>query len=259
MENKQRLTGLTAAEVIERRENGLSNVSSQKAGKSVKEIVISNTFTYFNFIFLIITVLLCIVGSFRNLTFLPIVIGNTLVGIVQEIRAKKTIDKMNLLNAPHAVAIRDGQRIKLRSEELVKDDIVIFYSGNQICADAKVLKGSVTVNEALLTGEEDEITKNAGDRLLSGSFIVSGECLAVLENVGDSSYISKLTAEAKSQQDGEQSEMIKAINKIVKWMGIILIPIGGVLFYQSFFVKHLAFKSSVVSTVAAVIGMIPEG
>ena len=259
MENKQRLTGLTAAEVIERRENGLSNVSSQKAGKSVKEIVISNTFTYFNFIFLIITVLLCIVGSFRNLTFLPIVIGNTLVGIVQEIRAKKTIDKMNLLNAPHAVAVRDGQRIKLRSEELVKDDIVIFYSGNQICADAKVLKGSVTVIEALLTGEEDEITKNAGDRLLSGSFIVSGECLAVLENVGDSSYISKLTAEAKSQQDGEQSEMIKAINKIVKWMGIILIPIGGVLFYQSFFVKHLAFKSSVVSTVAAVIGMIPEG
>ena len=106
MENKQRLTGLTAAEVIERRENGLSNVSSQKAGKSVKEIVISNTFTYFNFIFLIITVLLCIVGSFRNLTFLPIVIGNTLVGIVQEIRAKKTIDKMNLLNAPHAVAVR---------------------------------------------------------------------------------------------------------------------------------------------------------
>ena len=113
MVNKQRLTGLTAAEVIERRENGLSNVSSQKVGKSVKEIVISNTFTYFNFIFLIITVLLCIVGSFRNLTFLPIVIGNTLVGIVQEIRAKKTIDKMNLLNAPHAVAVRDGQRIKL--------------------------------------------------------------------------------------------------------------------------------------------------
>ena len=259
MENKYRLTGLTAAEVKERCENGLSNVSSQKVWKSVKEIVISNTFTYFNFIFLIITVLLCIVGSFRNLTFLPIVIGNTLVGIVQEVRAKKTIDKMNLLNAPHAVAVRDGQKIKLRSEELVKDDIVIFYSGNQICADAKVLKGSVTVNEALLTGEEDEITKNAGDRLLSGSFIVSGECFAVLENVGDNSYISKLTAEAKKTEDGEQSEMIKSINKIVKWIGIILIPIGGVLFYQSFFVKHIVFKASVVSAVAAVIGMIPEG
>lgn len=254
-----RLTGLTSDEVRKRKQAGLSNRTSVQAGKSVKEIIISNTFTYFNFIFLVITVLLCIVGSIRNLTFLPIVIGNTLVGIIQEIRAKKTIDKMNLLNAPHAIAVRDGQKIKLRAEELVKDDLVIFSAGDQICADARVVNGSVMTNEALLTGEEDEISKVPGDRLLSGSFIVSGQCYARLENVGDESYISKLTAEAKSVDNSEQSEMIRSINKIVKWMGIILIPIGSILFYQSFFVKHITFSDSIVSTVAAVIGMIPEG
>ena len=169
MQDKSYLTGLTSDEVRKRLQSGLSNRTSVKAGKTVKEIVISNTFTYFNFIFLVITVLLCIVGSIRNLTFLPIVIGNTLVGIIQEIRAKKTIDKMNLLNAPHAVAVRDGQKIKLRSEELVKDDLVIFSAGDQICADARVIKGTLMANEALLTGEEDEISKVPGDRLLSGS------------------------------------------------------------------------------------------
>lgn len=259
MQDKSYLTGLTSDEVRKRIQSGLSNRTSVQAGKTVKEIVISNTFTYFNFIFLVITVLLCIVGSIRNLTFLPIVIGNTLVGIIQELRAKKTIDKMNLLNAPHAVAVRDGQKIKLRSEELVKDDLVIFSAGDQICADARVIKGTLMANEALLTGEEDEISKVPGDRLLSGSFVVSGQCCARLENVGDESYISKLTAEAKSVDDSEQSEMIRSINKIVKWMGIILIPIGSILFYQSFFVKHNAFSDSIVSTVAAVIGMIPEG
>lgn len=251
--------GLSAREVQARTEKGLTNHTSIRAGKSVREIVLSNIFTYFNFIFMVITVLLCVVGSFRNLTFLPIVIGNTLIGIFQEIRAKQTLDKMSLLNAPHTTVIRDGTRRRVRSEELVQGDTVIFAAGDQICADARVLQGTVRANEALLTGEEDEIVKAPGDRLLSGSFVVSGECCAVLEKVGAESYISKLTAEAKNVVEGEQSEMIRSINRIVKWMGVILIPIGGILFYQCRYVNVESLKASVVSTVAAVIGMIPEG
>lgn len=252
-------SGLTEAQAEERKAQGLSNTASVQSGKSIKQIILSNTLTYFNVIFFILTILLCIVQSFRNLTFLPIVIGNTLVGIIQEIRAKKVLDQMNLLNAPHAVVIRDGKQLQVRSEELVKDDSVIFSSGNQICADARVLEGSVIVNESLLTGEEDEIRKGPGDVLLSGSYVISGECCAVLEKVGNESYISALTAEAKKTRDSEQSEMIRSINRIVKWMGILLIPIGGVLFYQAHFINHETFGDSIVSMVAAVIGMIPEG
>ena len=225
-------SGLDESEVRSRKANGQQNIAETSVSKSTKDIIISNVFTYFNFIFMVITVLICIVGSFRNLTFLPIVIGNTLIGIYQELKARKVIEKMNLLNAPHAVAIRDGSETRVRARDLVKDDVVIFSSGDQICADARVLEGTVAVNESMLTGEEDEITKKAGDPLLSGSFIVSGECCAVLEKVGNECYIQKLTAQAKKMRDGEQSEMIRSINKLVKWMGIILIPIGGVLFYQ---------------------------
>lgn len=251
--------GLSDSEAEQLAREGFANVSSAKAGKSVKDIVISNTLTYFNFIFLIITVLLCAVSSFRNLTFLPIVIGNTLVGIFQEIRAKRVIDKMSLLNAPHAVVIRNGEPRRVRSEELVRGDAVIFSAGDQICADARVIEGTASVNEALLTGEEDEISKSEGSSLLSGSFVVSGECCAVLERVGEESYIAKLTAEAKTAKRGEQSEMIRSINKIVKWMGFILIPIGAILFYQSYFINKETITDSVVSMVAAIIGMIPEG
>lgn len=251
--------GLSAEQVKSRIEAGKVNRSENSTGKTVKQIILSNTLTYFNFIFAVITVLLCIAGSFRNLTFLPIVIGNALVGIFQELRAKKTLDKMSLLNAPHANVIRDGQLLKIKSEHLVADDIVVFRAGDQICADAIVLEGSASVNEALLTGEQDEIPKTPGERLLSGSFVTSGECVARLERVGNESYISRLALEAKAADDREQSEMIKAINKIVMWMGIIIIPIGGLLFYQSFYVSKAGFSASVVSAVAAVIGMIPEG
>lgn len=251
--------GLRQQEVQERVRRGLVNRTDAAAGKSVKEIVLSNTVTYFNLIFLVLTVLLCIAQSFRNLTFLPVVIGNTLVGIVQELRAKRVLDKMSLLNAPHTVVVRDGRRQRVRSEDLVQDDLVLFAAGDQIAADARVVDGEVLVNEALLTGESDEIAKAAGAKLLSGSFVVSGKCLAVLERVGNASYIAKLTAEAKKTKEGEPSEMIRAINRIVLFMGVLLIPIGCILFYQSYFVKGELFADSVASMVAAVIGMIPEG
>lgn len=253
------IIGLTSEEVRERIDKGLTNHTDISTQKTVGQIVKSNLLTYFNLIFLILTVLLCIVGSFRNLTFLPVIIGNTVIGIFQELRAKKTLDKMSMLNAPHSIVVRDGEQQQIQSEELVKDDIIILSAGNQICADATVLSGSISVNEALLTGESDEIKKKSGDGLMSGSFVVSGQCYAKLDNVGNESYISKLTAQAKAMGDGEQSEMIRYINKLVKWVGIIIIPVGIILFCQAYIMNGETFKKSVVSMVAAVLGMIPEG
>lgn len=251
--------GLTSEEVRKRIDNGQTNHTDISTQKTVGQIVKSNLLTYFNLIFLILTVLLCIVGSFRNLTFLPVIIGNTVIGIFQELRAKKTLDKMSMLNAPHSIVVRDGEQQQIQSEELVKDDIIILSAGNQICADATVLSGSISVNEALLTGESDEIMKRSGDGLMSGSFVVSGQCYAKLDKVGNESYISKLTAQAKAMGDGEQSEMIRYINKLVKWVGIIIIPVGIILFCQAYIMNGETFKKSVVSMVAAVLGMIPEG
>ena len=257
--NSINITGLTDEEVRQRVEEGLTNRADISTDKTTKEIVISNVFTYFNLIFLVITILLIMVGSFRNLTFLPIIIGNMVIGIVQEIRAKKTLEKMSLLNAPHADVIRNGSVKQISTEELVKDDVILLTAGKQICADAVVISGNIQVNESLLTGEADEVEKTEGSTLMSGSFVVSGECYARLEKVGNESYISKLSLEAKSMGGKEQSEMIRSINLIVKWVGIVIIPIGLILFWQSHFVNGESITKSVTSTVAAIIGMIPEG
>ena len=251
--------GLTDAEVEQRIEQGLTNHTDISTDKTTKEIIVSNVCTYFNLIFLIITILLVAVGSFRNLTFLPIIIGNTVIGIVQELRAKKTLEKMSLLNAPHADVIRNGEMTQIATEKLVKDDVILLTAGRQICADALVIDGSIHVNESLLTGEADEVEKPVGSTLMSGSFVVSGECYARLEKVGNESYISRLSMEAKSMGSKEQSEMIRSINQIVKWIGIVIIPIGIILFWQSHFVNDVSISKSVTSTVAAIIGMIPEG
>lgn len=251
--------GLTDAEVEQRIEQGLTNHTDISTDKTTKEIIVSNVCTYFNLIFLVITILLVAVGSFRNLTFLPIIIGNTVIGIVQELRAKKTLEKMSLLNAPHADVIRNGEMTQIATEKLVKDDVILLTAGKQICADAVVIDGSIQVNESLLTGEADEVEKPVGSTLMSGSFVVSGECYARLEKVGNESYISKLSMEAKSMGSKEQSEMIRSINQIVKWIGIVIIPIGIILFWQSHFVNDVSISKSVTSTVAAIIGMIPEG
>lgn len=257
--NSINITGLTDEEVRQRVEEGFTNRTDISTDKTTKEIVVSNVFTYFNLIFLVITILLIMVGSFRNLTFLPIIIGNTVIGIVQEIRAKKTLEKMSLLNAPHADVIRNGSVKQISTDELVKDDVILLTAGKQICADAVVISGNIQVNESLLTGEADEVEKTEGSTLMSGSFVVSGECYARLEKVGNESYISKLSLEAKSMGGKEQSEMIRSINLIVKWVGIVIIPIGLILFWQSHFVNGESIIKSVTSTVAAIIGMIPEG
>lgn len=252
-------TGLTAQQVQEHRMHGWTNQPVDPPSKTTKEIIQENVFTYFNLIFLVLAVLLCLVGSFRDLTFLPVIVLNTLIGIIQETRAKKVLDNLTMLNAPHAMVIRDGKKSQINAEDLVVDDIVIFEAGNQVCADAEVCAGEVQVNESLLTGESDEITKRKGDQLMSGSFIISGQCHARLEKVGADSYISRLTLEAKAMQNTEQSEMIRSLDKLVKWVGVAIIPIGIILFIQAFVFQGEGFQSSVTSMIAAVIGMIPEG
>lgn len=239
--------------------HGWTNRAVESASKTTKEIIHENVFTYFNLIFAVLAVLLCIAGSFRDLTFLPVIIANTLIGIIQEVRAKQVLDKLSMLNAPRSAVVRDGKKKIVDSEELVLDDIVIFKAGSQVCADAEVCAGEVQVNESLLTGESDEITKRRGDKLMSGSFIVSGQCHARLDKVGEDSYIAKLTLQAKEMQEGEQSEMIRSLDKLVKYVGAAIIPIGIILFCQSFFFQNDGFRSSVAAMVAAVIGMIPEG
>ena len=251
--------GLSKAEVDDRVARDAMNHAVGSASKSQKEIICSNIFTYFNLLFFIIAVMLIAVGSFRDLTFLPVIIANTAIGIFQELRSKKVLDDLTILNAPKNTVVRDGQEQVIAAEELVLDDIIILSAGNQIPADAIVLEGEVLVNEALLTGESDQITKKKGDELLSGSFIVSGECRARIDKVGSDSYIAKLTLEAKEMKDGEVSEMIRALDRLVKIVGIIIIPIGIILFSQQHFINETPIRESVTATVAAIIGMIPEG
>lgn len=253
------MPGLSSREAEERIRQGLDNEQVSSSTRTVEQIVKENVFTYFNLIFTVLGVLLVIVGSFKDLTFMLIVVANTAIGIAQEIRSKQTLDKLKLMKMPKCHVIRDGREKEVAVEDLVLDDVIVLRAGSQIPADAEVLDGSVQVNEALITGEADEITKTKSAGLLSGSFVVSGECIARLTAVGRNSYISKLTLEATKDKKTEESEMIKSLDRIVKVIGIIIIPVGAVLLIQEWFVLEGGFRSSVISMVAAVLGMIPEG
>lgn len=254
-----KINGLSSEEVVERKQKGLTNTPVEAPSKTVREIIWSNVFTYFNFVFIFLAVILFLVQSYRDITFLPIIIINSLIGIVQELRAKQVLDKLTMLHAPKARVVRDGKEKEISAQDLVKDDIVVFRAGDQIPADAEVVFGEVAVNEALLTGEADEIDKTVGDTLMSGSFIVSGECKARLTKVGAESYISKLTLQAKAIKAGEQSEIIKALNKIVSLAGIAIIPIGVIMFLEQYVFGTVTLQQSVQGIAAAIIGMIPEG
>ena len=258
MTDKQ-ITGLTQAEVDQRIQNGQVNQAIDDQSKTATQIIRENVFTYFNLIFAILAVLLVFVGAWNDLTFLPVIVLNTIIGIVQELRAKKVLSKLNVMNATEIIAVRDGQEEKIPIEKLVQDDVILLQTGDQIPADARVISGELRVNEALLTGESDEITKTKDAELMSGSFVVSGKAYAVLEKVGKDSYISKLTIKAKAMGSVEQSEMVRSINRLVKWVGIIIIPVGIALFSQSFFLNNIGLKRSITSMEAALIGMIPEG
>lgn len=251
--------GLTTSQANERKLCGQYNKSVEAPTKTVKQIILSNIFTYFNLIFFIIAIALICVGGFKHLTFLGVIFFNTVIGIYQEINSKKTLDKLSLINAPTAVVFRDGQAVKIPTEELVIDDIVVLGAGNQISADAVVVSGSVNVNEALVTGEADEIVKNNGDTLLSGSFVVSGKCYAQLTAVGEKSFVSQLTLDAKKMKKKQRAGMMKSLTLLVKIIGIIIIPIGAFLMYNELNVHGSSISDAVINTSAAIIGMIPEG
>lgn len=253
--------GLTSADVALRTKNGLKNTSPATNTKTEKQIVKENVFTFFNLIFVILALALILVGSFLNLTFLLVAIANTLIGIYQEIRAKRAVDQLTLVAVGSVTAVRNGVRVSVRTDELVRDDIVRFAAGNQICADAVVREGSVQVNESLLTGEADAIVKNPGDELKSGSFVISGHCMAQLTAVGADCYAVKLALEAKKNTHSTESEMMRALSNLIRWVGFALLPLGIVLFLRQFLpsLSDQPLKLSVETTVAALIGMIPEG
>ena len=251
--------GLTAAQVESRMESGHVNYTVDKTSKSIAQIVMSNVFTYFNMIFFVLAVLLIVEKSYEHLTFLVVVAVNTVIGIIQEIRAKQTLEKLSLVSAPLVKVIRDGREELIGSDELVLDDIVIFEAGNQICADAIVCDGNVNANEALVTGESDEIRKGAGDELLSGSFIVSGSCRARLNKVGHESFASKLTMDAKKIKKKQQPGMMKSLTLLIKIIGVIIIPLSIIMFINQHQILGHEIKESIENTAASVIGMIPEG
>lgn len=251
--------GLSSEEAKKLKEDGLDNIPVGNQSKTIGQIVAGNVLTYFNFVFAVFAGLLIFVGSYNNMTFLPIVILNTIIGIVQEIRAKITLDRLTVVNAPKTKVIRDSYISQIDSTELVKGDVCIFEAGNQLSADAILAEGCIRVNESLITGESDEIIKNKGDILLSGSFVVSGECRAVLTNVGHSSYASKLALEAKAGRKKQQTTMMKSLDNLVKIIGIVIVPLGIIMYIQSYFFLGHTIKNSVVSMVASLVGMIPEG
>lgn len=251
--------GLSNAEVEERIAAHADNCKVESSTQSISDIVKSNVLTYFNLVFLILAILLGIVRAWSDMLFIPVIAANTCIGIVQEIHSKKVLDRLSIVSAPKIKTLRNGKIQILSSEELVRDDICIFEAGSQIPADAVVLEGNASLNEALITGEADEVAKEAGDELLSGSYVVSGSLKAKLEKVGAEAFASKLTIEATRTHKKEQSEMIRSLNKLIIMIGITIIPIGIMIFVQSFVNMGRNLKDSITGMAAAVIGMIPEG
>ena len=259
MEQKAQL-GLTKEEVSQRTAQGLSNKGNLKAGRTEGQIIWAHLFTFFNCIFVILAAILAAVQSSpKNMTFLIVVVCNCAIGIFQQIRAKRAVEKLSLVAAQQVMTFRDGVLCPVRSDLLVLGDLVEFSAGDQICADARVEEGEIFVNEALLTGEQDPVAKKTGDTLLSGSFVLSGVCRAELIKVGNECFASQLAAEAKKDPRAGKSEMMASLDKLVRVLGYALIPIGMLTFANQFWRLSLPVRSSTETTVAALVGMIPEG
>ena len=251
--------GLTSAQAKTLTEAGWDNAPVESPTKSDKQIIRENIFTYFNLIFVVLAICLLLVGDWKDMTFLFIVAANAAIGIGQQLRSKRTIEKLSLLSAAKAHVVRNGRVQDLPVEQLVREDVIELTAGCQIPADGPVLTGQVQVNESLITGEADAISKGPGDQLLSGSFVISGKCRARMDQVGADSYASKLTLAAKKDAGPGKSEMMRSLDRLIRFIGVVLIPIGAALFYNQFVNQDLGLRQSVVSTVAALIGMIPEG
>ena len=251
--------GLSAGQAAQLLANGYDNQVGESNAKSTRQIVRENTLTFFNLVFVVLGVLLILVGSFRDLFFLVIAAANSLIGIVQQLRSRATLDKLNLISEGRVKVLRDGQLGSVPLHKMVREDIVELGAGDQIPADGPVVSGQVTVNEALITGEADPIAKNPGDQLLSGSFVVSGKCRARMDHVGRESYAARLALQAKADQGVGKPQMMQSLDRLIRVIGFALIPIGVALFCNEFLAQGGSFASSVTSVVAALTGMIPEG
>lgn len=252
--------GLSAEQAKQRLQAGLGNQLRQNTLRSEKEILRENCLTFFNMVFVVMAGLMLLVGSsVLNLTFMGVVIVNTVIGCVQEIRAKRAVDRLTLVVQKPVTVCRGGAVFPLRPELLVRDDIILLGPGDQICADAVVRSGALQVNEALLTGEADAVAKGEGAALLSGSFVVAGRCRAQLTRVGDEAYASRLAYEAKQDPKAAKSEMMRSLDKLIRFIGFALIPVGLLLFFNQMASTSSQLRQSVEATVAALVGMIPEG
>ena len=252
------MTGLTNEQVQQRIEEGKINVNENPNTRSYKQIVRENVLTFFNFLNLALMIMVLLVGSYKNSMFMGIIVINTVIGIVQEVRAKKTLDKLAILTESKAVVLREGKKWSISTEKLVMDDILYLKTGDQIPADSKVLEGSIEVNESLLTGESDNLQKNEGDELFSGSFVTSGEAWCQIIHVGKDNYAAQITSEAKEFKR-HNSELRNSLNAILKTISVIIVPMGLLLFYKQYYIAGNGIRDAVVNMVAAVLGMIPEG
>lgn len=252
------MTGLTNEQVQQRIEEGKINVNENPNTRSYKQIVRENVLTFFNFLNLALMIMVLLVGSYKNSMFMGIIVINTVIGIIQEVRAKKTLDKLAILTESKAVVLREGKKWSISTEKLVLDDILLLKTGDQVPADARVLEGSIEVNESLLTGESDNLQKNEGDELFSGSFVTSGEACCQVIHVGKDNYASQITSEAKEFKR-HNSELRNSLNAILKTISVIIVPMGMLLFYKQYYIAGNGIRDAVVNMVAAVLGMIPEG
>lgn len=252
------ITGLSAAEVEERRQRGEGGGSSRTITKTVGQIIRENVLTLFNLLNFAIAVLLFIVGAYSNMLFIAIILLNIFIGIFQEIKAKKLVDQLSILNRPQVTVLRDGRESVVETDEIVRDDVIVLESGRQICNDAVVLSGALEVNESLLTGESDAVIKEAGDGLLSGSSVISGKCYAKVTHVGSENYATSLAEEVKKEKKTE-SELLGSMKKVTRVTSFLIIPLGVVLFLEALVLRDSAFDTAVVSSAAALLGMLPKG
>ena len=255
---KEKIMGLSSKEVQERIDKKLVNYDTSVPTKSIKRILCENFFTLFNFLNLFLALSIFMVGSYKNMLFLLIVVINTAISTIQEIHSKRVVDKLSILSASKVCVIRDGKKQKLPIDQLVLDDIIEFHTGDQIPTDCTVLEGDFLVNESFITGEPDSITKKTGDTILSGSFVVSGKCIAKVIHIGEENYTAKISKEAHYIKK-VKSEIMISLQKIIKVLTFIIIPMGLLQFVNQFYLQQISFQEAVVQTVASMIGMIPEG
>ena len=252
------LTGLSAAQVQQKKESGKQNLPPEKSTKSTSQILKDNICTLFNLFNVLIAIALALVGAWSNMMFICIIAVNTLIGIVQELHAKKLVEKLSLLSAPTVRVIRDGKHSEIPIHELVEQDVIELEAGNQVCSDCVILVGEAEVNESLLTGESDPVLKPEGSHLLSGSFIVSGRCRAYVEHVGAENYAAAIAREAKRLRV-IHSELLSSMRKVTHFTAFLIPPLGILLFLDAFLLRGDTLNHAVVTTAAGLLGMLPKG